>query len=486
MKKYTFIIVACMVCNIAAAQSFQAYLNYCQFNTPNNEPFVETYLAVVGKSVKYVKNANGKYQGAVDATLIFRQDSVVKDFKKITLLSPEVDDTLKINFTFIDQQRFSLKNGKYDFDILIADHNNLKKSFASTEKMEINLSDTKMELSDIQFVESFQKTTEPTKLSKSGVDLIPYVSDFFPENVSKLKFYCEIYNSEKNLGANEAFLIKTSVKNYETGKIYSDLTKIKKQATAKVAVVLAEVPLEKLPSGNYYLCIELIDKNNNVSASKNVFFQRSNPSFQNEISDIASLVTENTFVDRMLTKDTLIDCLYSLIPIATNQEEKFINNQVKSKDINLMRKTMLHFWEMRSDNPEKAWLVYNLEVQKVNRSYSTRIKKGYTSDRGRIYLRYGPPNSITEEKSDPSAYPYEIWHYYKLKNQSNRKFIFYNPDLATNDYPLLHSDAYGEMYDQSWELKLKKRNNPMQNIDDKGERDRSWGDNARDNFNNPH
>ena len=50
--------------------------------------------------------------------------------------------------------------------------------------------------------------------------------------------------------------------------------------------------------------------------------------------------------------------------------------------------------------------------------------------------------------------PYQIWQYYVLKNQRNRKFVFYSPHLSTAEYELLHSDAVGEHYNSNWQSKL--------------------------------
>ena len=49
---------------------------------------------------------------------------------------------------------------------------------------------------------------------------------------------------------------------------------------------------------------------------------------------------------------------------------------------------------------------------------------------GRIFLYHGPPNTITDRPNEPSAYPYQIWHYYKIGKFNNKRFIFYKPDLG--------------------------------------------------------
>ena len=103
----------------------------------------------------------------------------------------------------------------------------------------------------------------------------------------------------------------------------------------------------------------------------------------------------------------------------------------------------------------------------VNKNYNTSIKKGYETDQGRVYLQYGAPNSIITEKHDPSAYPYEIWSYYKVNNQTNRKFVFYCTEISGSDYVLLHSDVTGEIATNNWEMVLHKRDTPIYDFDQK-------------------
>ena len=107
------------------------------------------------------------------------------------------------------------------------------------------------------------------------------------------------------------------------------------------------------------------------------------------------------------------------------------------------------------------------------------------TDRGRVYLKYGEPNQISKFENEPSSYPYEIWQYYQVSNQrNNRKFIFYNPDLVTNDYTLIHSDALGETRDDRWRIRLTKRNNAIIDLDQDKSNDH-YGSKVDDMFSNP-
>lgn len=469
----------------ASAGKLKAYLNYATFCSPTDGPYVETYIAVVGKSAVYSKNANGKFQGAIEITYIFKQDSVIKKIDKYMLLSPETDDTSNVKFTFIDQQRITLPNGIYDFYITIVDKNKAQDVFNTTAKMSIDYSPEMLVISGIETVESAIKTETNNKLTKSGYDLMPFVSNFYPQELKKLTFYCEIYNTDKVIGNDQQYLLNYFVEVFETKKRLTDFSKFKRQTTSSVNVLLSEIPIEKLPSGNYNLIVEVRNKKNELITARSLFFQRSNPTVQMEIKDINAKNVENSFVSKMTNKDSLRDYIYSLHPISTQQERAFVTKNIKTAELKLMQQYFLNFWQERNNlNPQNAWLNYYDEVKKVNSAYGTPISKGYASERGRVYLQYGPPNSIAESKNEPSSYPYEIWHYYKLNNQSNRKFIFCNQDLVTNDYFLLHSDAIGEVNDPKWQLKLNKRNTPNNNID-REKSDDIFGGKSTDLYNNP-
>lgn len=130
----------------------------------------------------------------------------------------------------------------------------------------------------------------------------------------------------------------------------------------------------------------------------------------------------------------------------------------------------------------RAWNSYLQLVKVVNKTYSTRIKKGYETDQGRVYLQYGAPDDITFDKYDPSAYPYEIWQYNRVNDQTNRRFVFYNPDLLDRDYILLHSDVKGEIAVQNWEMVLHKRDTPQSELDQNQGID-YYGGHAIENFN---
>ncbi len=488
MKKYVFII-SLMLLSIISFSSYakrmQAFMSYSTFYSPSDGPYIETYLIVVGKSVHFLKNISDKFQSTIEVTLIFRQDSVIKDFKKYNLLSPEVEDTNAVNFNFIDQQRFILPNGTYDVEIIIADKNSTSIPFKGNETIDISYPAAKIGISGIEVVESFKKTEMVNILSKSGYDLVPYILYYYPDKVNKMTYYAEVYNADKAFGVDEKYLLSSHIEIFENGKLVEPFVKVKKETAKPVNVVFNEFDLSALPTGNYNLVIEVRDKTNKQVSVQKFYFERDNAKVQAPMTTIENVVTEHSFVEMYTNKDTLAEYIRCLYPISSENERIFAKNQVNRNELSSMQKYFLSFWQTRNaENPGGAWATYLIEVKKVNGAYSTSIKKGYETDRGRVYLEYGEPNTISKEYFEPSAFPYEIWHYYTCKTQKNKKFVFCDMDLASNDFTLIHSDAIGEVNDYKWQQKIYGRNNVTNDIDNDGVRDH-FGRKSNEIFNNP-
>ncbi|HPT14633.1 MAG TPA: hypothetical protein PK796_07595, partial [Bacteroidales bacterium] len=87
MKKIIFItaMLALTVPSYSNPSNLRAFWSYSAFCSPEAGPFVETYLSVLGKSVQYVKKENGKFQGSILVTMLFKQNDSIRDFRKYEL-----------------------------------------------------------------------------------------------------------------------------------------------------------------------------------------------------------------------------------------------------------------------------------------------------------------------------------------------------------------------------------------------------------------
>jgi GWxTD domain-containing protein len=463
----------------------QALFSHASFLMAGKTPYLETYLLVKGNSIHYKKNALGKFQGTIEVILTVFQENQPRYIDKYNLLSPESDDSSNIAFNFIDQQRIPLSNGKYTLSISIKDVNSISDTVKAVEQINISFPRDSICLSELQMVDNYSKTIKLNSISKGGYDLIPHISELYGQSDNALTFYTEVYHTLSGLGESEKFLLTAYIEQEQPKQPLNQYRVFKRFQTAEVNIWMNEFNISDLPNGNYQLVIEARDKENNLITSRKQHFTRSVQKKIEGFEQLASISYSGSFVELYKNVDSLAEHIRCLYPISIENEKNIANNVVKLKDFKMMQQFFLSFWRNRdAAQPQAAWEKYKLEVIKVNKTFSTSIKKGYLSDRGRIYLQYGPPDNRTQALREPSAYPYEIWQYYKLGKQSNRRFVFYQPDLVTNDYQLIHSDALGEIMNDNWQFLIMKRDTQTNDID-ATQTDSHFGSQLQQNFQTP-
>lgn len=491
MKKLFFSLILIILFSASFAQkgSLRAYLSHASFYAPEYGPYVETYLSILGSSVQYVKTENGKFQGTVLVTMLFSQNDSIKEFRKYELNTAELDDTTHINFVIFDQQRIALPSGKFDFELILADKNLDFPPFKAKDILSINFNDSDIAISDIELIESFSQATETSEMAKSGYDFIPYQDNYYPQSINKIAFYAEIYNTAKLVGDGTQFVVATSIQALETGAPIENFFKIKRETSDQVNVIFNEFDISELPSGNYNLTISVRDKENKEITSQSIFIQRSNPGVKFNTNSIQNLVTDNSFVSRMTNVDTLREYIRMCGPISSANEKLFMLNYIKTSEIKILQQFFLSFWQNRNAvDPEGAWMKYYGIVLGVEQEFGSTNKKGYETDRGRVYLQYGSPNQRIIEPYTASTLPFEIWQYYKYNKQTDIKFVFYTPDRSLNDYKLAHSTATGEVKNVNWQYEIRGTPGPLDTDKDvykKPYQINSFGEKSGEYFNVP-
>jgi GWxTD domain-containing protein len=492
MKKgiIIFFLLSLFTASFAQKSALKAYLSNASFYAPEHGPYLETYLSILGQSVEFVMTDNGKYQGTVTVTMLFKQNDSIKEFRKYDLKTAKIEDTASINFIVFDQQRIALAAGNYRMELSIDDKNNDLPALMANNDVSLIYNDKNIQLSDIELIDSYTPATENSLMAKSGYDFIPYQDYYFPQSLNKIRFYAEIYNTANVFGPDSHFAIASSIESVETGKLLENYFRIKREASDKVNVVFNEFDLTELPTGHYNLVLSVRDKENKEIASKSIYFQRSNPGVKYNTNILQNVVVGNSFVAQLNQVDTLREFIRMCFPISSVNERLFIGYNLATCNLNTMQQFFLDFWMQRNQaDPEGAWLKYYYLVLGVNQEFGSTNKKGYETDRGRVYLQYGSPNQRIIEPSS-GAKPYEIWQYYQYAKQTDLKFVFYTPDRSINDYQLAHSTAIGEVKNVNWQYEIGGIGNVPKDTDNqlynkKAYGSDSWGDRSGENYNFP-
>jgi GWxTD domain-containing protein len=489
MKKLSYLsFVLWILCfSNVTGKNLKARFAYATFFSPEKGPYVETYLDVNGSSVYFMPVKEG-FQASIEISLVYKRNDSIVYFDKYNLLSPTSKDTQQTVFDFTDQQRVVLPNGTYTFELTIKDKNNsIAKPYFLTQEITLSYYPNLIAISDIELLSFYKASDVESKVNKNGYEILPLVDNFFDVSNNSFKFYGEIYNTS-SIFKSDPFLLSYHIETNEQKKILDNFSKVSRPTSKPVTILLGEFDITSLPSGNYNFVVQVRNRKNELLAIKETFFQRSNPIpvLSDSVQvDYRNIDVKNTFVSRYSSKDEMFENVRCLYPIAGLNENQFIFNQAEFSDLNLMQQFFYNFWVKRNPlNPEQAWTEYKSEVDKVNKEYSAGSKKGYLTERGRVYLCYGAPNQISKMYNEPASYPYEIWQYYKIKNQTNRKFVFYSEQLATNDFDLLHSDYRGEINNPNWQVELRSRTELMNDLD-KQNPNNNFQNQSRQMFENP-
>lgn len=425
----------------------QAIFDYKQFYTPYGSTYIETYLSFIASSLYYMPNKNNNLQSNILVTQIIKQKDEIIDFKKYEILGPELKDSLAVGFN--DQQRFMLQPGTYLLEIEIMDLNDPDStSTISNQFIHVNLNEGEINISDIELIDYYQKTDKKNNYSKSGYDLYPLVSNYIHSEIDKLAYYFELYKSDSTCNT---FLLQQYIRQYDSKEILPKYIKRNKVCLEKVKPEINVFNIKKLPTGNYHLVVELRDKNNKVVTDKTLFFQRVNTKMDDE-----NFMYDSISFEHLVSTDSVDKYLEYLTPIASEMEKSIIQTKADKMSNQLKVNFFYNFWSRRNEAfPKKEWLKYRQKVIEINRKYSTKLVAGYATDMGRIELKYGIPNSIANRPNNAGKLPYQIWHYYHLDKVNNVIFVFYQPDLISKSYELLHSDVPGEIKNKSWKQFLK-------------------------------
>lgn len=466
MKRIIFSILLISSGFLVNADNLQAYLSYSIFNTPENKPYLETYLVVNGKTLTHLKLEDGNFQGVVDVQIIFRKNDSIINYGKYELLGPSISDTVNISDNLLDVQRYSLPEGNYELEFSLSDRYSEQDTLVSNDSFSIKFEKGDPIFSDVELLRSFSKTENESVLAKNGFELIPYVFDYFPEVVKEFSFYAELYNTKSLIG-NDQFIVYYYIRPFEIDKKLDQYFYMKRFTGDDVNILLNTIDISQLASGNYYLVIEARNRNNELMAIKKKFFNRHNPDVKYNTTNLLVLNAENSFAGQITSRDSLILFIDYLYPISTDIEKDFAKSFVREANVDNMQKYFLNFWSERNPNdPEGEWLDYKMRVAQANHEFKAMRFQGYRTDRGRVYLQYGQPNVISPSHNEPAAFPYEIWHYYELQGQRDKKFVFYTRDLVTNDFQLLHSNAIGELQNYKWQTVIYSRTWDPYSIDD--------------------
>ncbi len=143
---------------------------------------------------------------------------------------------------------------------------------------------------------------------------------------------------------------------------------------------------------------------------------------------------------------------YRDYPLITSADQmrsplRYITSKNEFNDLMMMKSAkdaVDEFWLDKTDNPDRAREMirkYYNRVAEANR-YFTSYHEGWKTDRGLIYIIFGPPTLVYRNPGD------ETWIYGEDRNLLSITFVFDKMDnpFTDNDYALNRSQEYKDIW----------------------------------------
>lgn len=431
------------------------------------KPYIELYWQVGAKSIQYRQDSTGIWLGKILTEIRISNDTgVIVNDQYILSTTPANSVKAAELQNIIDLHRYVLPEGDATVTVKLTDMYT-NDSTVYNEKIKVEAGKPTPFMSGLQILDTTYAQDIGGIFSKNNSTQVPLCANFLADHRKILHYYFEIYNT-LSIDSNLLPLVQKSYISKKPGEaaVYN-LTHTDTLRPGFVLPIAGNFDIQPLPSGNYYLNVQVSDQAGDRLATRNLFFQRSNANPTQPVYSDSTGVNDSVFytvqifdISSMFVAKYDIRQLKAIMkmitPISTQNELLSINGFMNQPDLTYMRYFLYNFWKSRFPlDPEKGWKEYAEKVKIVNKEYGSRIKPGYETDRGLVYLKYGKPDLITTISNEPGAYPYEIWQYNSPGQRgTNGIFLFYQPGYMVGGYKLLHSTVYGEVRNTNWRSQL--------------------------------
>ena len=417
-----------------------------RYFSPEGQPYLELFLAVEGPSVTPIRRGDTLYQGEVSFQLLIRnlaEEPVYAD-KFVLTIGPWPDTLVEHRSTvYMDVRRLRLPTGLYTLEITAQDPHQKPRSqvVKAITQFEVPSLLTGFGYSDLLFARS-GSTVAGNTYQRHGLSMEPIISGGVVVDPDTLVIFGEIYRIDSLVEG--PYFLRLRVIDAQRATPVEGLTFARRPRKPTPFEAFAfTIPAHRLPSGVYLIQVELCSNDGEVLAS---WYRRLTVLSTREPlveASEAEYDTQYNFPEKKLD-----ELLSGMVYLATPTEKSFMKTLSSFSE---KKRFFVAFWKKREGQagvPTFKEFLYRFEY--AQQHFKSSLRPGHKTDRGRVFIQYGPPNDMQFWLNEPDKYPYMIWTYNQIGSQNNVFFVFYDPDLITGEFPLLHSNKIGELQNRNW------------------------------------
>ena len=419
-----------------------AYADYCTFKGDSAASYVEVYIQTLlnGLELRDLEDGSVRVEIGINAELFDRKDKVVGQRSwTVPGILPSRTDARREGLSLFDLFDSAVPPGEYWLNLKIRDVQGDKE-----DSMQISITvpeyhDNSLEIADIQLARSINRVDDSTgPWIKNSYRIIPHPSRRFGEALPEIALYTEVYGLNEITEESPRFTALFTIRDMLGTAVLTKGPFLMEKGGAS-AVLVDRIDVSDLKPGFYVLRVAVADTMTYT---------------MDGIDDLA--VMEKPFVRGESVPE--VPGFRGLTPPESAAAEIELRYMASDGEVRKFRELtpvgraryLEQLWLRKDPDPatpeNEARTELHRRIAHAQNSYGEMRRKGMDSDRGHIYIKYGPPNDVTIERGERVCKDHEIWHYYR-----EREYVFvFLDEFGTGEYRLIHSNYPGEVERNNW------------------------------------
>jgi len=438
------VLVVCMVMSartqaIEPNEALRLRADYARFRGDEKNMFVEVYYSIPQRSLTYKAEEAG-FKGGVDITLmIMQKDSMVYGDRWVVPHTMKDTSGNKAGMNLVGLTSIGLPEGEYTLKMIGRDRHNISRKDSLTMRLPLRmLNETTMVISDIELATNIkQQGNKASPFYKNTLEVVPSPEGVYSED-QKLFYYAEAYNLlAGDMGGD--YYVKTVVFDAIGREVIS--RERTRKRSSESSVVVDNVSVEQFRSGTYTLAVGLLDSGKKVLSSTGKKFYVYNRKLGID-SSLNTSTRSGSISEYAGVEEPELNREFDWARYEATDAEKSQFKVLKGADTK--RKFLAEFWQRR---PFELKQEYLKRVAYANTAFNILQRQGYLTDRGRVYITYGPPSDYDRHPNESEYRPYEVWTFQDIQGGVVFAFVQRSPG---GDYELVHSTHRNELHDENW------------------------------------
>ncbi len=456
--------------SLRAQPAIRAELDQGGFRYDSTQAYLELYTAVEAASLRFLPRAEGPgfvARLSLELEIFKGPERVLEDRWRLEVPVDSLEQ-LRAGQQVLDVYRFLLPPGAYQLRLWVRDEADPtdRRQLLERDLLVPDFAQPLPRSSTLLLAGRIERSEETGhRFYRNGLLIYPNPSALFGSTLNTLYYYVELYHLDRTprlaSGEYEALVYLSEANSERALEAY---TRRQMRAVRPVDVLVGGFDVGGLPTGVYVLHVAALDPDRRpvIIASRRVYVYNPDVRPPQVAADQAPERDFASSVFARMDEHELQRSFEYANPIATENERRTFR---RLRDIEEKRRFLYEFWLRRDPDPatplNEAYQEYMNRVRYVNERYSTKNREGWRTDRGRIYLKYGPPNTIQPYYHNPDTVPYEIWEYYNIPGEGPGMFVFADK-MGFGEFQLIHSTVSGEVKSADWQREVRRSvsNNP--------------------------